>query len=196
MKTANNEEFVSLANAWITEKMQAYSAHSIFLPAGETPRPLYAAWRADLPDFLRGLELHQLDEVLDGSRAGMFAEFFRRELPGLTVLPPVAERTVDLGLLGLGPNGHVAFHEPGLAPDFTFGEVILKPESAKRIGASESTKARTYGVGAFNKCRALLLVVRGAGKLEVLKRAQAGDLSLPVAHLLRHSDLTILNVNS
>ena len=47
------------------------------------------------------------------------------------------KRTTDLGidvaLLGLGPNGHVGFHEPGYHADFLGGRVTISDETKQRV---------------------------------------------------------------
>ena len=170
---------------WILEGVSRYGALSLFLPAGETLRPVYGRWRFESNALFQGVDLIQVDEVLEGPKAGIFAQFFRDELPGLSVSPPQADRIADLAILGVGTNGHVAFHEPHLPLDFAFGEVSLSEESAKRIGAATHTKAISYGVGAFKMCKSVLLVARGSRKQNVFERALSTDSLLPVAELIR-----------
>jgi 6-phosphogluconolactonase/glucosamine-6-phosphate isomerase/deaminase len=177
---------------WLENRVKRYGARSLFLPAGETPRPLYARWRAAEPAYLKGMRLLQVDDVSTGREKGMFARFFREELPGWKVEPPVKEEKADLAILGLGTNGHVAFHEPGIPPSFRFGEVSLAADTASRLKLEPGTKGLTYGVGAFFEAKAILLVVRGANKKEVLERLRQGDPALPASGLLRHPDLTVL----
>jgi len=178
--------------AWLESRVKRYGAKSLFLPAGETPKPLYARWRKSPPAYLRNLKLLQVDDVTTGAGKGVFARFFREELPGFIVVPPVKEEGADLAILGLGTNGHVAFHEPGIPFDFSFGEVDLHDDTARRLGLEPGTKGITYGVGAFRKAQAILLVVRGENKREVYERLKKGDPSLPASGLLDHPDLTFL----
>jgi 6-phosphogluconolactonase/glucosamine-6-phosphate isomerase/deaminase len=177
---------------WLESRVKRYGARSLFLPAGETPRPLYARWREAEPGYLRGLRLLQVDDVSTGREKGMFARFFREELPALAVEPPVSEVKADLAILGLGTNGHVAFHEPGIPASFRFGEVDLAEDTAARLKLEPGTKGVTYGVGTFFEAKAILLVVRGQNKKEILERLRKGDPSLPASGLLNHPDLTVL----
>lgn len=176
---------------WLESRVKRYGAHSLFLPAGETPRPLYARWRASAPTYLRGMRLLQVDDVTTGSGKGVFARFFQEELPGFRVEPPVREESAELAILGLGTNGHVAFHEPGLPMTFSFGEVDLAQDTSARLKLEPGTGI-TYGVGAFVKAKAILLVVRGESKREIFERLKKGDPSLPASGLLSHPDLTVL----
>lgn len=177
---------------WIENRVKRYGARSLFLPAGETPRPLYARWRKAEPGYLKGLRLLQVDDVSTGKEKGMFARFFQEELPGFDVEPPVKEEKADLAILGLGTNGHVAFHEPGIPSSFRFGEVDLADDTASRLKLEPGTKGVTYGVGAFFEAKAILLVVRGQNKKEALERLKKGDPTLPATGLLNHPDITVL----
>lgn len=185
--------FVPQVNAWLADRVARYGAQSLFLPAGDTPKALYAAWREAAPPTLRKLALHQLDEVVEGAVAGLFSRFFKSELPGFSVKAPEKYIGADLAILGLGTNGHVAFHEPGVPPDFRFGELSLSKESAERLGVREGVKVRTYGIGAFMECKALLLLVSGKGKKTALEGMLAGNPKIPASGLLPHKDLTVLS---
>lgn len=178
--------------AWLENRVKRYGAHSLFLPAGETPKPLYARWRKAPPAYLEGMRLLQVDDVTTGSGKGVFARFFQEELPAFEVVAPVKEEGADLAILGLGTNGHVAFHEPGIPLHFRFGEVDLAEDTAARLKLEPGTRGITYGVGAFVKAKAILLVVRGEGKREIFERLKKGDPSLPASGLLSHPDLTVL----
>lgn len=177
---------------WLENRVKRYGAQSLFLPAGETPKPLYARWRKAAPAYLKGLRLLQVDDVSTGKETGMFARFFQEELPTFHVEPPVKEAKADLAILGLGTNGHVAFHEPGLPSSFRFGEVDLADDTALRLKLEPGTRGITYGVGTFFESKAILLVVRGENKRAILERLKKGDPSLPATGLLRHPDLTVL----
>lgn len=183
---------IATTEEWIRVRVEKYKAKSLFLPAGETPKPLYAKWRERWPTFLEEVDLLQVDDVLNGSGRDMFAKFFRQELPGRQVKYPFQGGKADLAILGLGTNGHVAFHEPYLQKEFSFGEVDLEEETAKRLGIEPSAKGITYGVGTFLQCQAILLVVRGAGKQKVFDRFLQGDLKVPASGLKEHADLVVL----
>lgn len=191
MELLSKQDGVRAAEDWLQDRLKRYRVGSLFLPAGETPKRLYAEWRAHPPAYLRGLRLLQVDDVLDGPGQGMFARFFAEELPGVEVVPPVREDSADLAILGLGTNGHVAFHEPGLPPSFSFGEVALAADTVNRLNLPLGTRGVTYGVGAFLRAKAILLIVKGASKKAAWERFEKGDASLPATALKAHSDLSV-----
>ncbi len=168
---------------------------SMFLPAGRTPTPLYRLWEKERPSFLKGIKLFQIDDVLTGQGKGQFKKFFEDELP--SYLPQFswiegADDVADVAVLGLGLNGHIAFHEPGLGREFFSGCVRLSDTTRGQIAAEPGTWGVTYGAGAFTRCRSVCIIVSGKAKRDVLAKLLAGDPSLPASALLAHGDLTIL----
>ncbi|MCC7441830.1 MAG: 6-phosphogluconolactonase [Bdellovibrionales bacterium] len=208
------EEMAVLADAWCRDRIQALDARSLFLPAGNTPRPLYALWERTQPEHLRRVRLIQLDDIWDkgqgplppekggglddGARAvsGRFRRFFEAELPfyAARIQAPGAKtrQGADLAILGLGPNGHVAFHEPGLEPTFRHGEVALSKATCRSLGVEHPHWGLSYGLAAFLESQAVVLMVSGAGKEEAYRALLSGDTRFPVAHLRHHPDLTVL----
>lgn len=179
-------------DAWVFDRQKRYSSESLFLPAGETMRPIFARWRRESPPFLKELKLMQVDDVKEGPKSELFAKFFKEEITAAPVLAPHKGGSADLAILGLGTNGHIAFHEPGIPLDFAFGEVSLTAESATRIGATPGTRAITYGIGTFLKSKAILLVVRGESKRKILQEILQPGCKLPGAALLAHPDLALI----
>lgn len=185
-------DWIHETNNWLLEKVLRYNAESLYLPAGETPRRLFAEWNEFPHPALLYLKLYQIDDIIDGPGKDVFKLFFGAALPKWTVKPPTEDVQADLGILGLGTNGHVAFHEPGIPNSFRFGEVTLHNDTARRLDVPLGTRGRTYGVAAFMDTDALLLIVRGHRKERILQKMLAGDTSLPATVLLEHPDITIV----
>ncbi len=106
---------------------------------------------------------------------------------------------IDLAILGLGANGHIAFNEPGSAWDATTHVVELSVETraANSLFAGESAVPRygvTMGIATLRQARAVLLLVAGASKRHALEALRRGDpdRSWPVTSLLEHPNLTVL----
>ena len=173
---------------WLTEKVAQYKARSLYLPAGQTVCELYAHWCTQPHPSLQKLELYQVDEIIEGHLFDRFGLFFEQELPGFKVHPPTIDVQADLAILGLGRNGHVAFHEPGIRETFRFGAVTLTDETTRYLGVPVGTRAVTFGLGAFLKTKAVLLLVSGEGKKEAYERFLARDPALPATALYKHPD--------
>lgn len=198
MNTVICEEPFTLGRAasnWCREKIERYQARSIFVPAGQTPITLYKLWEAEKPAYLKGLRLLQIDEVISGEQKGLFERFFHEHLPSFTnQLVPIrdAEEGADLAILGLGVNGHVAFHEPGIPDKFYSGCVLLTPETRQYLSLEPDARGLSYGVDAFRRAKAVLMIVSGTGKRDILSRLARRDPSLPATSLLNHRDFTLL----
>ena len=187
---------VEAVNAWGAARKSEYNAKSLYLPTGGTPIPLYKAWEQSHPAFLQGLELCQLDEVITGPETGVFERFFKTSLPSFSkqfIQFGDARTAPDLVILGIGMNGHVAFHEPGYPADMFRGVVTVADEDCDAMKMPHGTKADTFGTGAFMKSKAVLLLARGKSKKALLDRLfndAAAD--FPAAYLRHHPDFTIL----
>lgn len=107
---------------------------------------------------------------------------------------------IDLAVLGLGPNGHLAFNEPGSAFDSRARRITLTPESIRSNAAywgSEDDVPRagfTLGLGTLRDARRLVLIASGARKRDILARTLHGLIGEDVpATLLRvHRQATII----
>lgn len=146
--------------------------------------------------ILNEFELYQIDEVITGEKTGLFADFFKTYLGNLK--RPVrglgdAEAKADLAWLGLGLNGHVGFHEPGLASNFASGCVKLSEKTCHTLELEAGTWGLTYGAARFMECQAILMLVRGSSKRDVLHALEKGDAGLPASALLPHKDFTVLS---
>lgn len=92
---------------------------------------------------------------------------------------------LELAVLGIGGNGHIAYNEPGSSSDSRTRIVQLTPESVKQAagyfgGASVPTKAMTVGVGTLLDARKIVLIVSGAAKQDILHAALKGPLTADV----------------
>lgn len=107
---------------------------------------------------------------------------------------------VDLWLLGIGTNGHIAFNEPGSAPDSRTRQVDLTPETIEanaRFFESETDvpqKALTVGIATICDARQILLLATGANKAKAIQHAtqDTPHTDCPASYLQNHSQCTFL----
>lgn len=107
---------------------------------------------------------------------------------------------IDLQLLGIGHNGHIAFNEP--ADTFTVGTncVDLQPstiEANKRFFASEADvprQAYSMGIGNIMQAKKIVVIVSGADKAKILNEILCGPVTprVPASVLKLHADVTII----
>lgn len=106
---------------------------------------------------------------------------------------------LDLQLLGLGRNGHIAFNEPGSRPDSRTREVELAPktraDAAAAFGSLDAVPRRavTMGVGTILEARRIRVVALGEHKAEIVARLVAGadGAEVPACYLTGHPDVRL-----
>ena len=111
------QEWVEQAHEWCQRIFIEEQCRSFYLPAGNTPIPLYQFWEKERPRFLSESQLVQVDDVLTGEKTNLFFQFFQRELPTWVkhIQKPNQEYyQAEAAILGLGKNGHLGFHEEQL----------------------------------------------------------------------------------
>ena len=108
------------------------------------------------------------------------------------------EGPIDLCVLGLGVNGHLGMNEPGetLTPRAHVARLHPQTRSHTMIRHLESPPAygMTLGMADLLQARALLLLVSGISKREVLQSLLEGGIStsLPASFLHLHPNVTLL----
>lgn len=200
------------------------------LPTGQTAVPLYASLvqlhRDGDADFSRATTFN-LDEFvgLAARYSRSYHGFMTRHLFGHVNLPraqahvfngaaadPVAEARrierrieraggIDLAVLGLGGNGHLALNEPARALQARSHVARLRADT-RRANAGEfggrwrevPSHALTMGMATMLTARAVVLLAIGAHKAAVLARALAGpvETGCPASLLQLHPDLTVV----
>ena len=221
------EEFASRAADIVCAAVRERPDAVLGLPSGSTPVDLYAelAGRvaAGTADFSRATgfaidELHGVPASHPATNAAYFREHLTDRVPlrALHILSseagePEAECErfqrlideaggLDLVVLGIGRNGHIAFNEPGSPFDSRTRRVALTEESrrpyARPFGSLEATPAfgLTLGIAGLLAARDALLLGRGAEKAAIVAKALEGPVTeaVPASALQRHPKLTVL----
>jgi glucosamine-6-phosphate deaminase len=96
---------------------------------------------------------------------------------------------VDLQILGIGRNAHIAFNEPGSSFESrtrVVSGIQSPPESPKT--------AITMGIATILDSRKILLLVSGESKAKPLVNAVEGKIteSVPASVLQRHPDVVVI----
>lgn len=106
---------------------------------------------------------------------------------------------IDLELLGIGTNGHLAFDEPGTPLDSLTH--VARIDERTRMDNTRffkqiekvPTHALTMGLGSIAKARHIILLAFGANKAEAIKTLVEGPVSIdmPASVLKNHPDVTL-----
>jgi glucosamine-6-phosphate deaminase len=214
-----------LGGELVANRMRARGDLRLILPTGHTPLGLYAVLRGHAADgslSSAGATLFQLDEYLGLGPADprSYSAYLRRELSGITFAAHYAldgstadpetecrrhqalldEAPIDLVVLGLGRDGHVAFDEPGSPIDSGVRVVALHPQTrsdaAADFGSLDQvpTHALTVGLRTLLEARELVMLVTGAAKAAALRAMLEGEVGpdCPASLLREHPRLTVV----
>jgi galactosamine-6-phosphate isomerase len=109
-----------------------------------------------------------------------------------------ANGPIDICILGLGTNGHIALNEPGetLSPGVHVAKLAKSSQKHGMLTDLERkpTHGFTLGIADILKSRMIMLLVSGAHKNEVLKRLLKSEIStsFPASFLQLHSKALVL----
>lgn len=218
-------ELSRAAAALLLEWVADFSSPSIVLPTGNTPLGCYAALAADpRARALTGARLIQLDEYHGIARDDPrnLAEWLMRALLRPLAIPAArlqrfdssagnaaAEAArmeeiveaigIDVAILGLGPNGHIGFNEPGSIFDSPTRLIELTPESIRSNAAYWGEGrvppfAFSLGLGTLARARRTLLLVSGERKADILAETLNGPISptVPATYLRALSGAVVI----
>jgi glucosamine-6-phosphate deaminase len=200
----------------------------IALPSGKSPLGLYeelarrvAVREADLDGVTAFAidELHGVPRDHPATNASYFAKHATRlGLGALHVMDSEADDAdaecarfaaeiadaggIDLAVLGIGVNGHLAFNEPGSPLDSRARLVRLAPSTREpyieAFGSLDATPefGLTLGVADLMAARRVLLLASGRSKAKAVADALEGPVTedVPASVLQEHMDVTVLLV--
>lgn len=107
---------------------------------------------------------------------------------------------VDVQILGLGLNGHIAFNEPGTSFDIRTHVVTLdemtRESNARFFDEMEDvpTHAITMGIDSIMDAKKIILLVTGEKKADILRQVVEGNITkdVPASILQNHPDVTVI----
>jgi len=110
------------------------------------------------------------------------------------------ESGIDMQLLGIGNNGHIAFNEPGDAFDdathvVTLTQSTIEANSRFFNNASEvPTQAVSMGIGSIMTAKRLLFLAHGAHKAAAVKEMLYGSITpqMPASAIRMHRKVDIV----
>ena len=196
----------------------------VFLPTGKTPLGFYkqlVKYSSINKNFIKKFFFINLDEYLDVSQSSKasFKKYLENNLVNPLKLTPKKyywidnkkliqqeasylnslikiHKSIDLCILGVGENGHIAFNEPNCNPNLDFYDTPLKKSTIKDITLNNKsiTHGRTIGISKILSSKKILLLVSGKNKKSSLRKlfSKKVDTSYPVSYLSSHSNVTII----
>ena len=106
---------------------------------------------------------------------------------------------IDLCILGIGSNGHIAFNEPGSSFKSRTRVVDLSEQTTKDNSKHFDSindipkQAITMGLGTIMESKKIILIANGKHKLNILKVAMNGEVTedVPASILQKHNDVEV-----
>ena len=106
---------------------------------------------------------------------------------------------IDIQILGIGSDGHIAFNEPGTPLDSLTHETELTEQTIKDNSrlfndiSEVPTRAVTMGLESIMRARKIVLIATGKNKANAIKGLLKGPITpdMPCSILQRHPDVTI-----
>jgi glucosamine-6-phosphate deaminase len=203
----------------IVEQLKEKPGSCLALPTGRSPVDCYellANWSQQKRIDWSKAKCFALDDYLDVDESISFQTFLEMHLYRHTNLPAnhrynprftdnydqLVEQCggLDLTILGLGNNGHIAFNEP-LTPQLSFTHCIWLTTSTRVANQYYFEEAPvvplrgiTMGIATILASRKIILLASGEHKRDILEKAISGkiDINLPASLLTIHPNLTIL----
>jgi len=188
-----------------------------FCPTGRSVELLYQLLREDPQNWNGKIQALQVDEFISPDRL-FFTQLKQKLIDPLnlanqsSVIDPswseeeftnhiqfVLSQPIDFALLGLGPNGHIGFHEPRKKEeDFFGGKIHLTEESFHRVKGASTRWAYTFGAQSFLKAKKIFLIATGEGKEALFQKFVKTNPThqLPATLLKSHPDFTVLTTFS
>jgi glucosamine-6-phosphate deaminase len=106
---------------------------------------------------------------------------------------------IDIQILGIGTNGHIAFNEPGSSRDSLTRKVELTENTRKDNSRffdsidDVPTHAWTMGIESIMRARQIYLLANGKHKKDILEKAVYGDITpdIPASFLQEHDNVQV-----
>lgn len=131
--------------------------------------------------------------ALDGSKENMDEECQRYE-------SLIDANPIDIQILGIGMDGHIAYNEPGSPLDGACHVVDLHQESIESsldYGFDHiedvPTQGVTQGIGTIMKAKQLIMMAKGEKKADLVKRMIYGEVTpdFPSSIIQRHPNVIV-----
>ena len=222
------EQFHALAARLFRARVEENPKLVLAPPAGRTPKGMYRVLAEEArarPLDCAGLSLFAIDEIVfagpDGFRFGQDLEedflawanvplehchFFDLAAPDLDVMCASYEAAIraagglDLVMMGLGENGHIASNEPGSSFDSRTRPVLLTQKTLSQFFPSphplppKPWRAVSLGITTILEARSIVVLAAGAHKRRAVRALLEAPVSekFPCTALRSHHDVTAI----
>ena len=213
---SNYKELSSTVADIVEQQLKEEPLSRLCLPTGSTPLGLYEELVNRELDWSSVMTFNLDVYIMNPNHPQSYQTFMRENLfdkiniyPTLCRYPDRNTREyeqkikglggIDLCILGIGTNGHIAFNEPGSSFDSRTRVVVLDEQTIKDNSRffdsieDVPTQAITMGLGTIMESKKIVLMVNSVNKLNILNVAINGEVteSVPASILQRHDNVEV-----
>ena len=188
----------------------------LILPTGSTPLGLYDELVKRKLDWSHAITFNLDEYLMNPDHPYSYHSYMRKNLFDRTNIYPDhchfpyrptlsfedkinANRGIDLCILGIGSNGHIAFNEPGSSFKSRTRVVDLSlqtiQDNSRFFGSAEDVpkQAITMGLGTIMESKKIVLMANGDHKLTILNVAMNGKVTetVPASILQNHNNVEV-----
>ena len=207
---------LSLTVADIVEHMLSLPKPKLILPTGSTPLSLYKELVNRDLDWSHAITFNLDVYLMNVDHPESYQSYMRKNLFDRTNIYPdhthfpfrptsafedkiTESMGIDLCILGIGTNGHIAFNEPGSSFKSRTRVVNLSEQTIKDNSRffnsidDVPTQAITMGLGTIMESKKIILMASGDDKLNILNVAMNGEVteSVPASILQNHDNVEV-----
>lgn len=220
MKTINtlsnyNELSSTVANI-VEAQIKEQPVSKLILPTGSTPLGLYDELVKRELDWSDVITFNLDVYLMYINHPQSYQSYMRKNLFDRTNIYPdnshfpfrpfsafenkiVDSKGIDLCILGIGSNGHIAFNEPGSSFDSRTRVVSLSEQTiidnARFFDSIDDvpTQAITMGLGTIMESKKIVLIANGVKKKSILNQAMLGIITedVPASILQNHKNVKV-----
>tara|TARA_R110002020_G_scaffold411449_2_gene621107 strand:- start:97 stop:756 length:660 start_codon:yes stop_codon:yes gene_type:complete len=195
----------------VVEHILALPEPKLILPTGSTPIGLYKELVNRQLDWSTTTTFNLDEYIINPNHPQSYHSFMKKHLfdriniyPNNCNFPDRNTQAyediiseVDLCILGIGSNGHIAFNEPGSSFDSVTRVVDLTEETIKDNSRffptieDVPTQAITMGLKPIMSSKKIIIMANGKHKKDILEQAMYGDITedIPASILQTHTNM-------
>ena len=217
IKTLKNyKELSSTVADIVEEQITKHPLSKLVLPTGSTPLGMYDELVKKELDWKSVITFNLDVYLMNINHPESYQSYMRKNLFDRTNIYPdnshfpfrpfsafedkiKGSKGIDLCILGIGTNGHIAFNEPGSSFLSRTRVVNLDEQTiqdnSRFFGSVDDvpTQAITMGLGTIMESKKIVLMANGVNKLNILNVAMNGEVTeaVPASILQNHKNVKV-----
>ena len=209
-------ELSSTVADMVETQIKEHSPSKLGLPTGSTPLGMYEELVNRKLDWSNTITFNLDVYLMNINHSESYQSYMRKNLFDRTNIYPnhyhfpfrpfsafedkiAGSMGIDLCILGIGTNGHIAFNEPGSSFQSRTRVVELSEQTIKDNSRffdsidEVPTQAITMGLGTIMEAKKIILMARGQSKLNILNVAMNGEVTedVPASVLQNHDNVKV-----